>query len=165
MTAAGDTRRAVMEQGAPIVVRVDPRTIKGMTTALGVVVGVVVAIAVFQPDVAPVGHRLTPLQRFAYVGGFLAFFLLCRIAVRRSRVALYTDRVDVTVAFLPTRRIARADVVARSTKTGRWTPIPVLVLKDGRRVTMPVHLERNRAFSAWLNSLPYRRRRRWVDRI
>jgi hypothetical protein len=83
------------------------------------------------------------------------------IAVRRSHVALYTDRVEVTVALLPTRRIARSDVVARSTKPGRWRPIPVLVLKDGRRVSMPVYLERNREFSAWLNSLPYRRKRSW----
>jgi hypothetical protein len=152
---------ASMEQGAPIVVRVDPGTIKGVTTALGIVVGVMVAIAVFQPELAPVGHRYTPLQRFAYVGGFSAFFLLCMIAVRRSHVALYTDRVEVTVALLPTRRIARSDVVARSTKPGRWRPIPVLVLKDGRRVSMPVYLERNREFSAWLNSLPYRRKRSW----
>jgi len=164
MTSAGDTDRALAEQGTPIVVRVNPATIKGFTTAVGIVAGVMVLITVFQPEIAPVGHRLTALQRFAYAGGSLAFLLLCRIAIRRSHVALYTDRVEVTVALLPTRRIARSDVVARSTKPGRWTPIPVLVLRDGRRVTMPVHLERNREFSAWLNSLPYRRKRTWFGR-
>ncbi len=164
MTSAGDTGRALMEQGTPIVVRVQPAAIKGVTTAVGIVVAAMVLIALFQPELAPVGHRLTALQRFAYVGGSLAFLLFCRIAVRRSHVALYTDRVEVTVALLPTRRLARSDVVARSTKRGRWTPIPVLVLKDGRRVTMPVYLERNREFSAWLNSLPYRRKRTWFGR-
>jgi len=158
---AGDTSRALRAQGAPIVVRVDPRTIKGMTTALGIVVGVSAALVVFLPEVGPAGQRYTLLQRLAYVGGWLAFLVLCRISVRRSHVALYTDRVEVTVALLPTRRIARTDVVARSTKPGRWTPIPVLVLKDGRRVSMPVHLESNREFSTWLNSLPYRRKRTW----
>jgi hypothetical protein len=161
MTAGGDTGRERMAEGAPIVVRVDPETLKSVTTVLGFVAGFAASLVVFLPAVGPAGQRYTLLQRFAYVGGWLAFFLLCRLSGRRSHVALYPDRVDVTVALLPTRRIARADVVARSAKAGRWRPIPVLVLRDGRRVTMPVYLERNREFSAWLNTLPHRPRRRW----
>ena len=161
MTPAGDNGRALTDQGAAIVVRVDPRTVKTATTVVGVIFGVVLALALFQPAVSPVGHRLTPLQRFAYAGGSLACFFAYRAGIRRSRVALYADRVEVTLALLPTRRFARSDVVARSTKPGRWTPIPVLVLRDGRRVSMPVYLERNREFSTWLRSLPYRRRRSW----
>lgn len=162
MTQGGDSGRALAEQGAAIVVRVDPRTVKTATTVLGVIVGVMLALALFQPAVGPVGHRLTPLQRFAYTGGSLACFFAYRVGIRRSRVALYSDRVEVTLALLPTRRFARSDVVARSTKPGRWRPIPVLVLKDGRRVSMPVYLERNREFSVWLQSLPYRRKRTWL---
>jgi hypothetical protein len=157
MTVSGNTGRELMAQGAPLVVRVDPRTIKAVTTAMAITVGVAVAVLLFQPA----GHRYTPLQTLVYVGGWLAFLLLCRIGIRRSHVALYADRIEVTLALLPTRRIARADVVARSTKPGRWTPLPVLVLKNGRRVTIPLYLERNKEFSAWLNTLPHRQRRRW----
>jgi hypothetical protein len=164
MTASGDTGRERMAQGAPIVVRVDPRTIKVVTTVLVSVAGFAASLVVLLPDVGPAGQRYTLLHRCAYVGGWLAFFLLCRFSIRRSHVALYSDRVEVTAALLPTRRIARSDVVARSTKPGRWKPIPVLVLKNGRRVTMPVYLERNREFSAWLNTLPRRPRRRWFGR-
>ena len=164
MTPGADKERALADQDRAIVVRVDPRTVKTSTTVLGVIAGVMLALALFQPQVAPVGHVLTPLQRFAYAGGSLACFLAYWAGIRRSRVALYTDRVEVTLALLPTRRFARSDVVARSTKPGRWRPIPVLVLKDGRRVSMPVYLEHNREFSAWLQSLPYRRKRTWLGR-
>ena len=162
MTPGADSGRALAGQDLGIVVHVDPRTVKTSTTVMGVIAGVMLALALFQPEVAPAGHRLTPLQRLAYAGGSLACFLAYRVGIRRSRVALYTDRVEVTLALLPTRRFARSDVVARSTKPGRWTPIPVLVLKDGRRVSMPVYLERNREFSVWLQSLPYRRKRTWL---
>lgn len=96
MKAAGDSGRAPRDQGAAIVVRVDPRTVKTATTVLGVIVGVMLALALFRPVVGRVGHRLTPLQRFAYAGGALASFFAYRFGIRRSQVALYNDRVEVT---------------------------------------------------------------------
>jgi hypothetical protein len=67
----------------------------------------------------------------------------------------------VTLALLPTRGLERSDVVARGTKPGRWRPIPVLV-QDGRRVSMPVSLERNREFWSGFKVCPTDVNVRWL---
>lgn len=150
-----------MDSSDPVVIRICPATIR----IIAVYGAVTVAILWASMAVSMIGgvHGRPPLARRILVGvGFTASYGVYLALLRRRRVILRQDRIEIRGSVFPTRSIKFVDIKARRTNVGPGVPHqPILILTNGREVMLPAFLERNETLSVWLRTLPYRQRRKW----
>jgi hypothetical protein len=138
------------------VVRVDRKTRRVVTRLMLGVMATLVACAVVSQTRLVRRHpslaSICGMTAIALAGGALLI-----LRVTRSQVVLYPDSLEVTQYPLPTRRVARSDIVSRyfSPPGYRKPGYHVLVTRDGGRLKLPPYLETNGSLRAWLNSVPH----------
>jgi len=98
------------------------------------------------------------------VMGILSNIFLLAIAAMfwteaNGQVTLFDDSIEV-VRWQSTRRVARADIVARRIPHGKGAGPHVLIPRDQPELRLPQALATDAAFAAWLKPIPLIRRRR-----
>jgi hypothetical protein len=150
---------ATAGESDPVVIRMSGTTMRTIAAYLAAVVALVWVLLALQ-QIGIIHSQLSAGGRIAFATAWAAAYGACLAALRRRRVFLRRDRIDITGSLLPTRSIKLVDIVARRTNVGPGVPHqPILILKDGREAMLPGYLEHNDAFSEWLRTLPYRQRR------
>lgn len=138
-----------------MIIRTDPRTRAVQTVYFVGLICVIATIgALALAGVFP--NPRPPSTILATMAPMLAGLVALLVRVRRDRVVLHPDGIDVVRAFWPARHLARADIVARRVHPAGWrrAPYHILIARDGTTVSLPPYLEHNAALQAWLRTIP-----------
>jgi hypothetical protein len=134
----------------------DEKTRHVMTVCVSIVSGVIAVSAIL--SLAGVIRNPNPPTTLAGIAIFAVGANFAYIwGLKRSRVVLHPESIEVTRFLSRSRRVVRSDIVARR-RGGRRARYDILITRDGNEVKLPPYLKHSTTFQTWRSAIPLQRR-------